>query len=101
MQTFHLTLQPTYYRHGFFNVAVACDHHLRPDEGPVLLKLGRHGVDIEARVTRRANRNGTARVYGGARLRDWFQRSFAVGDTVDIDLQSPNWLVLEAGAPAA
>src|SRR5438128_427972 len=83
--TFVLTLQPTYYRQGFFNVVVAYDRYVRTAEGPVRLRLGRNGEEIKAKINRQANLNGTARILGGAKLRDWFHRNFEPMDKVNVD----------------
>jgi hypothetical protein len=76
MPTFALTLQRTYYKMGFFNVGVTYDRHVRRTEGPVRIRLGHDGPEIEGRVDRHANQNGTARVMGGVQLKRWFQANF-------------------------
>ena len=86
MPTFRLTLQKTYYKMGFFNVGVTHNRHIRRTEEPVRIRLGQDGPEIEGRVDRHANQNGTARVMGGAQLKRWFQANFAPMDTVDVDL---------------
>jgi hypothetical protein len=67
MPTFNLTLQKTYFKMGFFNVGVSYDRHVRKTEGPVRLRLGRDGKEVEARVDRHANQNGTPRIMGASR----------------------------------
>lgn len=95
MPIFTLRLQPTYYKMGFFNVTVDFDRYVRSSEGPVQLRLGDSGQVIEGRIDRHANPNGTARILGGVRLRDWFQRKFEEGDRVSVDLQSLESIVLK------
>lgn len=87
MPHFPLKLHKTYYEQGFFNVTVAFDGYVRDEEGPILLLLGA-GVVIEEKIDRHANQNATARIHGGAPLRDWFQQNFACGDVVNVDLSS-------------
>jgi len=95
MTIFPLTLQPTYYAQGFFNVTVDYDRYVRSREGPILLILGEDGEQtIEGRIDREANLNGTARIHGGARLRDWFQANFAVMDDVCVDVTLPDLILL-------
>ena len=91
---FELTLDPTYYNQGFFNVLTDFDRYVRPDEGSIVLVLGNRFQEIEARVDRSANRNGTARIMGGAPLRRWFQTRFQVLDTVSVRFEAPDRLVL-------
>ncbi|MDO9230678.1 MAG: hypothetical protein Q7U03_14075 [Syntrophales bacterium] len=94
MSVFSLTLHPTYYKKGFFNVTVDFDRFVRSQEGNVFLRLGSGGPQIQGRIDRRANRNGTARIIGGAKLRDWFQKHYRPMDVVAVDLSSPEIIIL-------
>ncbi len=84
---FHLKLHKTYYNMGFFNVTVEYDKLVRPDGGPVRLVL-HGGPEIVGTVYRTANGNGTARVFGHAALRDWFQEHYSQGDVVPVTFES-------------
>ena len=95
MPTFPLTLQKTYHKMGFFNVGVTWDRYVRKTEGPVRIRLGHDGPEIEGRVDRHANQNGSARVMGGASLKRWFQANFAPLDRVSVDLSSEDVIVLD------
>ena len=100
MTVFSLTLQPTYFLQGFFNVTVDYDAYVRQQEGPIHLILGNDGEQtIEGRIDRRSNTNGTARVHGGTRLRDWFGANFQIMDSVDVDLSSPD--LIQLGRPGS
>ena len=77
----------TYYQRGFFNVTVAYDNFVRVDGGPVRLVL-HDGPEIIGQVYRTANGNGTARVFGNAALRDWFQEHYTQGDVVPVTFES-------------
>jgi hypothetical protein len=94
MPILSLTLHHTYYNKGFFNVPVDFDRFVRSQEGPVLLRLGLGGTEIEGTINRRANRNGTPRIMGRTKLRDWFQKNYEPLETVPIDLSSPEIIVL-------
>ena len=91
--TYRLTLHKSYYNKGFFNIPVAFDGYIRDSDGPVTLVLGEQ--ELETQVTRRANMNGTARLKARARLRDWFQQNFSLGDTVLVTFVSPCQLLLD------
>jgi len=84
---FRLTLQPTYYRQGFFNVPIEHDRFVRSDEGPIKIIIGNDRV-ISGQINRSANLNRTARIFGGVELKRWFQRNFRPMDIVDINLGS-------------
>ena len=94
---FQLTLHPTYYAKGFFNITRDFDRYVRPDEGTVTLVLGRGRREIEAHVNRTANTNGTARVMGRAPLRDWFQAEYEERDVVPVRFDRPDRFVLGNG----
>jgi len=95
MTIFNLTLQETYFKQGFFNVIVDFDRFVRAEEGPIRLRLGRNGREIQASINRHANNNGTARIMGGADLRNWFQSQFEPMDTVAVDLSSRDVIILD------
>src|SRR4051812_36630113 len=95
MPVFKLTLHPTYYGQGFFNVTVDFDGYVRADEGPVTLVLGDSERRLDGRIDRKANMNGTARIMGGSGLRDWFQAHFSVMDQVDVELGFPDVIHLK------
>jgi hypothetical protein len=95
MSVFSLTIQPTYYKKGFFNVTVEFDGYVRDQEGPVTLILGDPGQRIEGRIDRKAKVNGTARVMGGTALRDRFQANLSVMDEVNVELGFPDLIRLK------
>ena len=95
MPVFKLKLQQTYFKQGFFNVVIDYDRYVRKSDGPVRLRLGRAGAEIEGKVNREVNTNGTPRIHGGPKLRDWFQQNFKPMDTVAVDLSSEEVIVLD------
>lgn len=92
-RVFPLRLEKTYYHQGFFNITRGFDHLVRSDDGPISLRLGVSRF-IEGYVNRRANRNSTARVMGGAPLRNWFQQNYPMGATVPVTFDGPNLLII-------
>ena len=89
-----LTLWNTYYNSGFFNIRVAFDKYVRSDEGSLTLTLGKSRRKIRAFVNRSANQNGTARIMGGAALKDWFQENHRQGEKVLMTFASLKEIVL-------
>jgi hypothetical protein len=96
MQPFQLVLHETYYQKGFFNIPVAFDQSVRDDNGTIRIYLGNTDDYIDGRVDRTANLNGTARIFGGRELRDWFQREFNIKDVVTVKFLSPEVILLLA-----
>lgn len=70
--TFTFTLQPTYFRRGFFNVRVKDEKYLGGDGEKIELFLGDSTKPALGTIDRTANGNGTPRVMCGKELRDWF-----------------------------
>ena len=48
------------------------------------------------RVDHSSDNNGTPRIFGGAKLRDWFHAYFREGDTVKVDLSDLEAIRLDA-----
>ena len=82
--TYGPKLHKTYYDKGFFNLGIEVDRFVRADSGPISIRLGNSQVEIQAKVNREANLNGTPRVMGGAELRNWFQRNFRELEVVEV-----------------
>ncbi|MBP6529574.1 MAG: GIY-YIG nuclease family protein [Burkholderiales bacterium] len=87
--TFTFLLQPTYFRSGFFNVGVGAQQHLGGDGETIELFLGDAAQPVLGVINRRANTNGTPRVMGGTKLRDWFQANAREMDVVAVQVLSP------------
>ena len=91
---FTISLEKTYYNQGFFNVPAYADPVMRAAEGPIELMVGDSDERIAGRLDRRANPNKTARVFGGAKLRNWFKRNFQMLEQVEVELVEPDLLRL-------
>jgi hypothetical protein len=87
--TFSFTLQPTYYRTGFFNVGVSSQQFLGADGETIELFLGSVAQPILGSINRRANMNGTPRIMGGTGLRDWFHANASEMDNIAVQVLSP------------
>ncbi len=91
MATYDVELAPTYHRNGFFNARREFDRYLDPAEkAPIAIELGAPQRVIHGRIDRTAQTNGTARIFGGAALRDFFHEEFRVGDTFRLTIVAPN-----------
>lgn len=92
--TYELTLHKTYFDTGFFNLGVSIERFIRKDGGPIKLRLGSSRRELDARVDRTCNKNGTPRVLGGPELRNWFQANFGLKDVVIVEVVNPTdlWL---------
>jgi len=93
--SFTFTLQPTYFRSGFFNVGVAAEGLLGSDGEVIELFVGDAAQPILGTINRRANTNGTPRVMGGTGLRDWFHAAASVMDLIAVEVMSPTAIRLQ------
>lgn len=71
------------------------DRYVRTNDGPVHLRIEPSGDEFQGKINRHINQNGTARILGGAKLRDWFQKNFEPMDIVHVDLGSYDLIVLK------
>lgn len=92
---FSFVLRPTYYRTGFFNVAVSSQKFLGADGETIQLFLGKGEKPVLGTINRRANTNGTPRIMGGTALRDWFNSSASVEATISVEVLSPTAIRLQ------
>ena len=85
---FVISVGQTYFRQGFFNVPRTHTHRFAADGRLVEIQLPGSDAPLQAKVNRRANLNGTPRIMGGARLRDWFQKTTRIGGSIRVRVQS-------------
>lgn len=80
---FEIKLGKTYYGGGFINTGSSVSDAIGKDGEPMLIRLGtQYHSGVQSRIDRKANRNGTPRIYGGARVARWFQENFRLNDVV-------------------
>lgn len=92
LHRFTVALGTTYYSKGFFNVGVADQQWIGSDGEAIELFLGDAEEPVLGTINRRANMNGTPRLMGGRSVRDWFARSAAAGESLQVDVYSPHAL---------
>jgi len=85
-----LVIDKNYWDRGFFNITIDFDQPGLINSGEVTLILGDGRNEGSGRAERNSNRNGTPRVFGRTRPRDWFQGNYRVGDTVLVELLGSN-----------
>jgi hypothetical protein len=93
---FPFSLQPTYYRTGFFNVGVSSANVLGADGETIELFLGEGDQPILGTINRRANMNGSPRIMGGSGLRDWFKTNASEMESISVEVLSPTAIRLRA-----
>lgn len=96
--TFHLTMQPTYWHKGFFNVPITSSPAFGGDGQPIEIFLGDGAEPILGTINRTANSNGTPRIFGGRELRTWVQAHVPEMSKVKIDVMSPTSIRLSLSA---
>ena len=92
-KSFPLTIQETYFRTGFFNVGVSYSKDFAGDQANLTIYCGEEKQVVQAKINRTANANGTPRVMGGVRLREWFQKKNPM-DVVIVTVINPNAITI-------
>lgn len=87
--TFHFTMQPTYWSHGFFNVGTANSASFGADGQTIEIFRGNEAEPILGRINRTANANGSPRIFGGKALRTWVQKHIPEMSKVRVTMLSP------------
>jgi ribonuclease VapC len=87
--SFHLIIQKTCHRQGFFNVPATFDGYLGVHNAAIEIFIEGTATPIQGVINRTATRNGTPRILGHAALRHQFQARFSVGATVIVEIESP------------
>ena len=85
---FKLILQKTYYAQGFFNVPVDKADLCASDGEKIEIYLNDSEAPIVGVINRKANNNGTPRIMGTVRLRDWFMNNYKMMDEVHVSILS-------------
>lgn len=94
---FELTLHPTYYHQGFFNVRVAQQDLFGGDGEPIEIFVTGEDEPLSGMINRTANTNGTPRIMGGRHLRDWFYRATKEKGQIMVEVMTRNSIRLKAG----
>lgn len=94
---FTVQLGKTYYFKGFINVPAKLSTQLGKHDDTLVFFLGReNSTTVTTKIDRKANLNGSPRLYGGQKVARWFQNHFQEGDKVKATIVSANEIILEA-----
>jgi hypothetical protein len=88
-QAFFVKMGATYFEKGFFNIGVDGGGSLGEDGETIELYLGNMATPALGTINRRANLNGTPRIFGGKRLRQWVQETMKQDDTMTVEVLTP------------
>ena len=92
---FQIKLGQAYYRQGIINPGVEASHHLGAENEPICIRFGDGAESVISRINRTANRSGSVRIfYKGLTVALWFQKHFALGDTVNVNIIDRNTIEL-------
>ena len=89
----------TYFDKGFFNIGVDGTDVLGADGQTMELYCSDAALPILGTINRRANLNGTPRIFGGKALRDWIQANLARDAVMQVDVLTPTAIRLSAAQP--
>lgn len=92
---FELTLHKTYYENGYFNIPTRLNEFVGDELSMFLRGPNDSGFfECPAKVGHTSKDGPQRRVFGGALLRDWFQRNYSQDARVPVRAQEPRVLLM-------
>ncbi|CAM7633513.1 hypothetical protein ABIE11_000693 [Lelliottia sp. 489] len=91
---YHFNMAPTYWKRGFFNVPTSSSHEFSHDGDNLSIVNSDGTVMLTAIINRTANKSHTPRIMGGIGLREFFQESYKIGDSVSFRMLSKKTMQL-------
>jgi hypothetical protein len=96
---FDIELGKTYYTQGIINPGAKVSDKIGADGEPMMVRLGWEDIEgVQIAINRRANLNGSPRLFGCRAVALWFQKYFQQGDVVHARIINRNEIVLERPA---
>ena len=89
LSEFQITLHPTYFNQGFFNVFVEQEGYFGGHGDHIEIFTGDASTPVIGTINRTSNTNKTPRIFGGLPLRDWFQQVSSVGGRINVSVHTP------------
>lgn len=99
--TFYVTLQPTYFNMGFFNVTTKASDLFPAAGGSIKIVCGSGKLVVDGRFDRSTNSNGTPRVFGYTSLKNWFQQNLAPMEEFVVEMIGPSTISVNKRRPTA
>lgn len=85
---FRIKLGEAYYNQGFFNLTRKYDKYIGEDGCIIEICFSDTDEILRAKINRTANLNGTARIMGGKRLKNWIRSRYVEGDVIEVEIIS-------------
>lgn len=96
---FEIELGKTYYTQGIINPGAKVSDKIGADGESMIVRLGWEDTQgVQITINRRANLNGSPRLFGCRAVALWFQKYFQQGDLVHARIINRNEIVLERPA---
>jgi hypothetical protein len=95
LETIEIVVHSTYYNSGFFNVPIEFADAFGNDGQNIEIHCGNLPEPFMGYINRRANANGSPRIMGGVKLRDWFQKHVQIKQSVSVRVDSPDSIRIE------
>ncbi|MFT8542753.1 GIY-YIG nuclease family protein [Acetobacter orientalis] len=87
--SFELKLYKAYYQSGFFNVGVSHAKLFGNDGEKLTIFLGNSRVPVQGSINRTANKNGSPRLMGYTKTRDWLRENIGLNNYFTVRVLSP------------
>ncbi len=87
---FRVELHKAYFTQGFFNVSVDYERYFGANGETIDIGIEGDEKKIAGIINRTANKNGTPRIMGGARLKRYLATHYRQGDILTIRILAKN-----------
>lgn len=94
LTSFKIKLGDAYFNQGYMNPGVKASDYLGDHNEQVILVLP-SGQELNSRIDRNANGNGSVRIYFGKELSNWYQQHYQFGDSLIASIKQNNRIFLE------
>ena len=88
MKFFKIKIGETYYKAGYFNTGKAASMELDCNSEKVLLYFNKKKIDVDSKINRTSNKNGTVRIYGGYEFKKFIQDNYKLNEDLEFEILS-------------
>ncbi len=88
MKIYKIKIGNTYYKAGYFNTGKEASLELEYKSEKVLLYFNKKKIDIDSKINRTSNKNGTVRIYGGNKFKKFIQDNYKLNEDLEFEIIS-------------
>lgn len=88
MKIYKIKIGKTYYNAGYFNPGKEASIELGDKNEKLLLYFNKKKIDIDCKINRTSNKNGTVRIYGGNEFKKFIQDKYKLNEDLEFEILS-------------